>query len=207
MIDSLKWIREADGTPWSTLTIAVRAGLPVPNGFVVFPSAAEIDTRIAHEELKVREKTHFLVIRGPSHAVVNVIGSDQLIHTLRRLWAESPDTPLFIQRMVHSTWCGKAHWHRKNLRIHVNEGMMILDPDTYLFNTSTGKCIRKIFAPIQRKMVRHVDGTTKTVQQEGERTPMASEQLKSVVELAERAGADVGWAIDDRERTWLISVE
>ena len=205
MIESLKRIAEAEMTPWQALTDALRASLPVPNGFIVFPNTAETEIRSAYEDLKIREKTHFLAIRGSSHAVLNIIGSDQLIHTLRRFWGETPDAPLFVQRMVHAMWCGKAQWHRKNLRLKANEGMMVLDPDTYLLSTTTGKCIRKTIEPRQRKMIRYVDGSTRTVEREGERTVMTAEQLKSIAELAQRAGTDIGWALDDADRVWLIS--
>ena len=180
--------------------------MPVPPGYIVFPSTGEVDIRSAYEELKVREKTHFLAVRGSSHAALNVIGPDQLIHTVRRLWHESPEAPVLIQRMIHSMWCGKAQWHRKNLRIKANEGMLVLDPDTYLFNTTAGKCTRRALEPKQRKMIRYVDGTARTVEREGERTTMSMEQLRSVAELAERAQADISWAIDDRDQVWLISV-
>ena len=207
MIQSLKWIAEADGTPWAALTKALHAGLPAPNGFVVFPSTPEEDIRLAYDDLKIREKTHFLAIRGPTHAVLNVIGPDPLVHTLRRFWAESPGAPVLVQRMVHAMWSGKAQWHRKNLRIKANEGMMVLNPDTYLFSINTGKCIRKTLEPKQRKMIRHVDGSLRTVEREGERIPLSADQLKMVAELAERAGGDIGWAIDDRDQAWLISLK
>src|SRR5579864_199323 len=133
----------ADGTPWKALGSAMRSGLPVPAGYIVYPATPEADIRAAYEELKVREKTHFLAVRAPSHAVLNVIGPDPLVHTLRRLWAETPDSSVLVQRMVHAMWCGKARWHRKNLHIEANEGMMVLDPDTYLVNSETGKCTRR----------------------------------------------------------------
>jgi hypothetical protein len=185
---------------------AMRSGLPVPGGFIVLPDAAEDAVRAAYEELKHREKTHFLAVRASSHAALNVIGSDALVHTVRRFWTEAPDAPVLVQRMVHSMWCGKAHWHRKNLRVRVNEGMMMLDPDIYLVNSATGKCIRRTLEAKQRKMIRHVDGSPRVVVREGERTPIAGEHLVKVAELAVRAAADVGWAIDDLDRVWLISV-
>jgi len=145
-------------------------------------------------------------VRGVSHAVLNVIGPDALVHTVRRLWAESPDAPVLIQRMIHAVWCGKAHWYRKNLRIQTNEGMLLLDPDTYVVNSTTGKCIRHSLEPKQRKMIRHVDGTARVVERQGERMPMPGEHLAKVAELAVRATRDVGWAIDDLEKIWLISL-
>ena len=206
MNQPLKWLPDAAGTPWAALADARRNGLPAPNGYIVFPATAEMDIRNAYEELKVREKTHFLAVRGPSHAVLNVIGPDPLIHTLRRLWTESPDAPIFVQRMIHAIWCGKAQWHKKNLRVKANEGMLILDPDTYLLNAETGRCTRRTLEPKQRKMIRHVDGSARVVEREGERMPMSADQLKSVAELAMKAKADIGWAIDDLDRPWLISV-
>ena len=185
----------------------MRTGLPVPAGFIILPTTAEVEIRMSYEDLKLHERTHFLAVRGISHPVLNVIGPDQLIHTVRRLSMESPDSPLLIQRMVHSLWCGKAQWHRRNLRINANEGMMVLDPDTFLVNTGTGKCIRQTLQPMQRKMIRHVDGTGKIVQREGERTPMTPDQLKRIADLAVQAGTDIGWAIDDNDRLWLISIK
>ena len=184
----------------------MRAGLPVPAGYIVFPSTPEVAIRAAYEEMKVREKTHFLAVRSSSHAMLNVIGPDPLIHALRRLWAESPDSPILIQRMVHAMWCGKAEKHRENLRIKANEGMMVLDPDTYLVNSVTGKCSRRTLEPKQRKMIRYVDGTTRVVEREGPRTPIPGEHLAEIAQLAVRTGSDIGWAIDDMDRVWLISV-
>ena len=192
MAEPLKWLTD---------------GPPVPDGFLIFPGTAEPDIRAAYEELKIREKTHFVAVRGSSHAVLNVIGPDQLVHTLRRFWVESPDSPLLVQRMVHAMWCGKAEWQGKNLRINANEGMMILDPDTYLFSTETGTCTQMTLAPRQRRMIRHVDGTARTVERRGERTPMTLEQLQRIARMAESAQADITWAIDDRDVVWLISVK
>ena len=200
------WLTTATDTPWGPLAEATQAGLPVPDGFVVCPQTSEQQIRDAYEELKVRTKTHFLAVRGPSHAVLNLIGPDQLIHALRRFWSESPHAAVLIQRMVPAAWTGKAQWHRKNLRIKANEGLMILDPDTYLFNTETGKCTRKSIEPRQRKMLRYVDGTPRTVEREGERALLDEDQLKSVADLAVRAKADITWALDDQNRIWLISL-
>ena len=206
MNQPLQWLPEADGTRWEPLAEAMRAGLPVPPGYIVFQSTREEDIRAAYEQLKIREKTHFLAVRGSTRAVLNVIGPDPLVHTLRRLWAEPPDVPVLVQRMIHSLWCGKAQWYRKNLRIKANEGMMVLDPDTYLVNSATGKCIRRTLEPKQRKMIRHVDGTAKVVEREGDRTPIPAEYLAKVAELAVRAGGNIGWAIDDLERVRLINI-
>ena len=181
-------------------------GLPVPNGFIASRRNSEDDVRSAYEELKIREKTHFLAVRGSSHAVLNVIGPDQLIHTLRRLWSEAPEAAVLIQRMVPAAWCGKVQWHRKNLRVKSNEGMLILDPDTYLVNSLTGRCIRRTLERKQRKMIRHVDGSSRTVEREGERAEMTADQLKAVADLAVLAKRDIGWAMDDVDRVWLISV-
>ena len=184
----------------------MHAGLPVPTGFMVLPFAPEEQVRAAYEQLKISDKAHFIAVRGPSHAALNIIGSDAVVHALRRLWAESADAPVLVQRMIHAMWCGKTHWHRKNLRIKANEGMMILDPDTYLVNSTTGKCVRRTLEPKQRKMIRHVDGSAKVVEREGERTAMPAEHLAKIAELAVRAGSDIGWAVDDLDKVWLISV-
>src|SRR5213594_5060097 len=206
MDQPLDWLPGAEGTVWVALGIAKQAGLPIPAGFIVFASTREERIRSTYEELKIREKTHFVALRGISHAVLNVLGPDQVMHTLRRLWMEAPESPVLVQRMVHAAWCGKAQWHRRNLRIKANEGMTILDPDTYLVNSITGKCTRRTLEPKQRKMIRHVDGTSKVVEREGERTPMPAEHLANIADLASRAGVDIGWAIDDLDKVWLLSV-
>jgi hypothetical protein len=180
-----KWLANSDG-------------LPVPPGFIVFPSTPEADIRAAYEQLKIREKVHFVAVRGPTHAVLNVIGPDALIHTLRRFWAESPDAQVLIQRMVHSMWCGKAQWHAKELTITANEGMLLLDPDTYVNGNA-------VLVPKQRKMIRHVDGTTKVIELDGHREPMPPALLTKITELATKVGSDIGWAIDDLDQVWLIS--
>jgi hypothetical protein len=84
--------------------------------------------------------------------------------------------------------------------------MLLLDPDTYLVSSATGKCIRRSIEPKQRKMIRHVDGTAKVVERQGERTPMPGEHLARIAELATLADSDIGWAIDDLEKIWLIGV-
>ena len=199
------WLPDATGTPWEALGEAQRSGLPVANGYVVDASVPEEQVRAAYAELMIREKTHFLAVRGPVHSLLNVIGPDALIHTLRRLWMESPDSAVLVQRMVHSMWCGKGNWHRKNLRIRANEGMLLLDPDTYLVS-ATGKCLRRTLEAKQRKMIRHVDGASKVVTREGEREPLPAKSLAKIVDLATRVKGDIGWAIDDSDKVWLLSI-
>jgi hypothetical protein len=200
------WLATATNTFWHSLAEAIRFGLPVPEGFVVRPDTTEEQIRSAYDELKIRTRTHFVSVRCSSHAVVNLIGPDQLIHTLRRFWSEAPDSVVLVQSMVPAAWCGRAQWHRKNLRIQANEGMMILDPDTYLFNTATGKCIRKSIQSRQRRMIRHVDGSSRTLERQDQRALLTPEQLKSVANLAEKAKGDITWVLDDQNRGWLISV-
>jgi hypothetical protein len=178
--------------------LSVEDGLPVPAGFIVFRSTPEGEVRAAYEQMKIREKTHFVAVRGPTHAVLNVIGPDALIHTLRRLWSESPDAPVLVQRMIHSMWCGKAQWHGKELTISANEGMLMFDPDTYVHRTVS-------LVPKQRKMIRRVDGTAKVIELDGPRDPMPAELLAKITQLATRVGTDIGWAIDDLDNVWLIS--
>jgi hypothetical protein len=183
----------------------MRNGLRVPAGYIVSQSTPEEQIRSAYEDMKIREKTHFVAVRGASHAMLNVIGPDALIHSFRRLSGESPEAVL-VQRMVHAIWCGKAAWHRKNLRVTANEGMMLLDPDVYLVNSESGQCIKRTLAAKQRKMIRHVDGSAKVVERDGERVPMSAEHLAQIAELAVKVGEDIGWAVDDLEKVWLISV-
>jgi hypothetical protein len=196
----LKWLPDADDTAWQTLGAALRAGMPVPAGFIVYRSTTEYAARAAYEQLKLREKTHFVAVRGSTHAVLNVIGPDALVHTLRRLWLETSDAPILVQRMIHSMWCGKTQQNGENLVIKVNEGMLLLDPDTYILNGVSGHCIRQMLEPKQRKMIRHVDGSARVVERTSPRTPMPAELLAKVAKL----GPGVGWAIDDLEKIWLI---
>jgi hypothetical protein len=162
-------------------------------------STPEEQIRAAYEELKLREKTHFVAVRGNTHAVLNVIGPDPLVHTLRRLWLETSDAPVLVQRMIHSLWCGKTQRDGENLTVKANEGMLLLDPDTYVLKS--GQSIRQTLEPKQRKMIRHVDGSSKVVERTGLRTPMPAELLQKVGKL----GPDTGWAIDDLEKIWLLA--
>src|SRR5215467_15423585 len=179
----LKWLPDADDTTWKSLGDELRAGLPVPAGFVVCRSTPEYEARAAYEQLKLREKTHFVAVRGSTHAVLNVIGPDALVHTLRRLWLETSDAPILVQRMIHSMWCGKTHQDGTNLTVKVNEGMLLLDPDTYIVNGVSGQCIRQMLEPKQRKMIRHVDGSARVVERTSPRTPMPVELMAKVAQL------------------------
>ena len=182
--------------------------MPVPNGFVVEPETPEREIRDAYEELKRAERTHFAALRGPSHALLDIAGNDPVIYSIRRLWAETPDAPILMQRMVHTEWCGKALRNEKNLllRIKANEGMLLLDPDSYLFNRATRKCTRRTLQKSQRKIIRWVDGSARTLQSDGRRTALTLDQLKVIAELAESAQADIIWALDDR-KVWLLGIK
>lgn len=187
MDPSIKWLTGAED-------------LPVPRGFIVFPATPEAAIRAAYEELKIREKVHFVAVRGPTHAVLNVIGPDAVMHTLRRFWSESPEAQILIQRMIHSTWCGKAKWHGQQLTITANEGMLLLDPDTYVNGTVS-------LVPKQRKMIRHVDGSSKVVELDGHRQAMPSELVAEITQLATRVGTNIGWAVDDLDKVWLLATD
>jgi len=200
MDQPLKWLPDASGTVWEPLGRAMQAGLPVPAGFIVFRSTPEQEVRAAYEQMKIRERTHFVAVRGATHPLLNVIGPDPLIHTLRRLWAESPAAPVLVQRMVTSIWCGKAQGSGTHLKITANEGMLLLDPDTY----EDGHVV---LSPKQRRMIRHVDGTPKVVERDGGREPIPAELLAKIRELAGRASSNIGWAIDDLEKIWLLACE
>ena len=202
---SLVWLPDASHTVWKRLAVAMCNGLPVPAGFVVIRSTPEAEIRSAYHELALRDFTHFVAVRGPSHAVLNVIGPDALMHTLRRFWIETPEAAILVQRMVYAMWCGKAQPEKGNLRVSANEGMMLLDPDTYVLDRS-GHCMQCALQPEQRKMIRHVDGSAKVVKRDGERLPMPEDLLKKIRELAAGVDTDIGWAIDDLERIWLLSV-
>ena len=102
------WLATATDTPWKSLAEGTAMGLPIPEGFVVCRRMPEHEIRSFYEDLKARTRIHFLAVRGPAHAVLNVIGPDALIHTLRRFWAESSDAAILVQRMVPAAWCGKT---------------------------------------------------------------------------------------------------
>src|SRR5690242_7264495 len=122
MAEQIQWLRDVREEPWAGLAEAMRAGLPVPAGFVASPENKEESIRSAYDELKIREHTHYLAVRASSHAQLDVIGNDALIHTLRRFWSESADIPILIQCMVNGSWCGKAAYEGKNVRIRAGEG-------------------------------------------------------------------------------------
>ena len=196
------WLATATDPPWKGLAKAIECGLPVPEGFVVFSTVPEGEIRAAYDDLKTRTKVHFVAVRGPSHSVLNIIGPDQLIHTLRRFWAESTRAAVLVQRMVPAVWCGKAQ--KDGTVIRANEGLAFLDPDTYVLEN--GVCVRRSIEPKQRKMLRYVDGTTRTIERDGERSPLTDDQLKKIAELAIKAEADISWALDDQDRVWLLAV-
>lgn len=195
------WLATATDTPWKSLAEGIAMGLPIPEGFVVSPQTPEDEIRHAYEELKARTRIHFMAVRAPSHAVLNIIGADALIHSLRRFRAESPDAAILVQRMIPAVWCGKTQQDGKI--ITANEGLMILDPDTYVIQNGT--YVHKSIEQKQRKMLRYVDGTLRTVEREGERTLLSDDQLKKIADLAARSQTDITWALDDQDREWIIS--
>src|SRR5947208_17066637 len=138
MDQPLDWLPGAEGTVWVALGIAKQAGLPVPAGFIVFASTREQRIRSTYEELKIREKTYFVALRGLSHAVLNVLGPDQVMHALRRLWTEAPESPWWVNAMVTASGAEKHICTRRIRRIKPKEGRKILIPTTTLRNTLTG---------------------------------------------------------------------
>jgi phosphoenolpyruvate synthase/pyruvate phosphate dikinase len=196
------WLATATDTLWKDLAEAIGRGLPVPEGFVVCSTIPEVEIRAAYEDLKIRTRVHFVAVRGPSHSMLNVIGPDQLIHTLRRFWAESVRAAVLVQRMVPAVWCGKAQ--KDGAVIRANQGLSFLDPDTYILEN--GMCVRRSIEPKQRKMLRYVDGTMRTVERDGERSVLTDDQLKKIAELAIKAAADISWALDDQDQAWLLAV-
>src|SRR4030095_12114545 len=180
------WLSTATDTPWKSLAEGLAMGLPIPEGFVVSHQTPEDEIRSAYQELKVRTRFHFLAVRAPSHAVLNIIGPDALIHSLRRFWAESPDAAILVQRMIPAVWCGKTQHDGKI--ITANEGLMILDPDTYVIQNGT--YVHKSIEQKQRKMLRYVDGTLRTVERDGERTLLSDDQLKKIDDLAPQTQND-----------------
>jgi len=195
------WLATATDTPWKSLAEGIAMGLPIPEGFVISGQTPEDEIRSAYEELKRRTRIHFVAVRGRSHAVLNIIGPDALIHALRRFWAESPDASILVQRMVPAVWCGKTQ--QEGQFVTANEGLMILDPDTYI--VQNGTYVPKTIEPKQRKMLRYVDGTLRTVERDGDRTLLNDDQLKKIAGLADRSRTDITWALDDQDREWVIS--
>jgi hypothetical protein len=195
------WLATATDTPWKCLAEAIGRGLPVPEGFVVSLAVPEDEIRAAYEDLKIRTRVHFVAVRGPSHSILNVIGPDAIIHALRRFWAEAPRAAVLIQLMVPAVWCGKAQ--KDGTVIRANEGLAFLDPDTYVLEN--GVWVRRSIEPKQRKMLRYVDGTTRTIERNGERSELTDAQLKKIADLAIKAEADISWALDDQDRAWLLA--
>jgi hypothetical protein len=191
----MQWLNSVDSGPWAALAQAMRDGLPVPAGFVVTPESPEKQIRAAYDEMKMREHTHFLAVRGPSHALIDIIGPDALIHALRRFWKEDPGAEILVQCMVNGSWCGKA----SSDQVLASEGLTCLDADVYVNGTST-------LYRHPRKVFRGVDGTTRTMRVFGERQALTSDQLESIRNLADRAGHAITWILDDR-RVWLLSLQ
>jgi hypothetical protein len=54
-------------------------------------------------------------------------------------------------------------------------------------------------------MIRRVDGTSRIIQSDGRHTPLRAEQLEAIAKLAEKAQADITWALDDRQ-VWLLGI-
>jgi hypothetical protein len=203
MMTLIQSLRDVQDGPWTLLGEAFRAGLAIPNGFVLKPGADEAEIRSRYDDLKTREHTHYMAVRSAVNAMLDVIGSDALIHTLRRMWAEFPQTSILVQCMINASWCGKASWEGKNLRVRASEGLRCLDPDSYLFNTAINKCTRRTLYQHPRKVFRAVDGRTRTMEITGERHPLETKYLEAIAELATRAAGDITWALDDR-RAWLL---
>src|SRR4029450_8088772 len=130
---------------------------------------------------------------------------DAVIRILNRFWSNSRDADVLIQAMVNSSWCGNAAWESKNLRIRASEGLQCLDPDMYLMNPSTGRCTKRPLCQHPRKVFRGADGTTRTMEISGTRSPMDLKDLERIVELARNFVTNITWVLDDR-KVWLISV-
>ena len=198
MSEQINWLQDVQQGHWAGLAAASRKGLPVPAGYVVDRTVYEKPIRRAYDEMKLREFTHFVAVRGPAHAVIEVIGTDPLIHTLRRFWAETPEAEILIQRMVNSAWCGKASWDGGSLRVLASEGLSRLDPDVYADG-------RVMLHQRPQKMFRGVDGLTRTMTVRDQRKGLSAESLAEIGDLARQAGGNITWAHDDR-KLWLLSV-
>jgi hypothetical protein len=196
------WLATATDAPWKSLADGIQMGVPIPDGFLVCRQMPEDKIRAGYEELKGRTRIHFVAVRGPSHAVLNVIGGDALMHTLRRFWTESPNAAILVQQMVAAVWCGKTQQDGRVIK--ANEGLMVLDPDTYVIEN--GACVHRIVENKQRKVLRYVDGTMRTIEREGVRTLLTDDQLKKIAELAVKAQSDITWALDDQDKAWVLSL-
>lgn len=203
--EQIEWLRDINQGLWAGLAQAARAHLPVPNGFLVHPGSDEEKARAAYQELKIREFTHFVAMRSPVGAALDVIGPDALIHTVRAMQAELPNSAVLVEVMVNSSWCGHASWEGSNLIVRASEGLRCLDPDTYLFDTVTSECESQTLHPRPRKVFRAMDGRTRTMEINDERQPLDVQSLKAIAEVARNAGTAITWVLDDRG-VWLVSV-
>ena len=206
MAERIHWLRDLQDGPWSGIADAMRKGIPVPDGFVVRPETPEREIRDAYEELKTKEHTHYVAVRGGIRAQLDVIGPDRLIHSLRESWNESPGGERLIQAMINAAWSGNARRDHKGLRISAAEGLLCLDPDVYLMQGSSAKTRKRTLYQQPRKVFRGVDGRTRTMEIIGERKPLESKYLEAIQELAERVGTDITWKLDDRG-IWLVGTE
>src|SRR5580765_655128 len=143
MLEQIRWLRETRNGSWARLGTAMDAGLPVPDGFVATSQSSERCIREGYDDLKIRTHTHYLAVRTSGKTLIDVIGPDALMHTLRAIWQENPEAEVLIQAMVNGTWCAKAPWEAKTLRISAAAGLIALDRDIYLFNTTGHKCTRR----------------------------------------------------------------
>ena len=200
----IQWMPNVESLRWQRLGQLANCGLRVPSGFVVEPRCPESMIRAAYGELKIREYTHYVAVRGPQHSVIEVIGNDRLVHTINAVWGQTPDAEILVQAMINSTWCGKVCREEQNLRIQASAGLLCLDPDIYLLGPA-GECIEQTLFRKPRKVFRGVDGTTKRMEVQDERVPLEPVYLAAIAEIAKQAEADISWSLDDRD-LWLISL-
>ena len=204
MTGQIQWLPDIRNGRWARLAAALQSGLPVPAGFVVTEDCREGAIRDAYNDLTARAHTHYVAVRGPTHAVIEILGNDRVVHALRAMWTESAAAQILVQSMINAEWCGKASCESPHVRIHASAGLLCLDPDVYVFDALSKECTERILHERPRRAFRGVDGTTRTMQIQGERRPFEAKYLKQVAELAERAASRITWALDDR-RLWLLS--
>jgi hypothetical protein len=205
MAEQMLWLGKVQEGPWAALGQAIRAGAPVPDGFIVEPNTPESEVRTAYDELKLRQFTHFVAMRGPQNAALDVVGTDPVIYKLRAMRSEWPEAPILIQAMVNGNWCGQATWEGTNLVVRASEGLRNLDPDIYVFDTVTNECESRTIHPHPRKVFRAIDGRTRTMEVAGERQPLDIGSLKAIAEVAKNSPGGISWCLDDRG-AWVISV-